>query len=129
MSKLYAPLPDSGSAVTAPLVFKISLFFVAFYLIWKWSLKRRYNLPPGPLNFPVLGCIPLLDHKSPVKTFSLWAKKYGKFYYCIIGKDRVLVVNDPVLLKTLLSNDNCINRPGNPGAMFRKAESGGHCGM
>jgi hypothetical protein len=108
---------------------KLVLLVASCWLVWQWFSKKRYNFPPGPRNFPILGCMPLVDHKTPVETFSKWAKKFGRLYYCKIGKDNVIVLNDPVLVRTVFSYDSCNNRPGNPGTQFRKAESGGHCGQ
>lgn len=96
--------------------------------LWIRAGKRQYNLPPGPKNYPVLGCLPLVDQKRPFDTFSAWARKYGKFFYCEIGKDRVVVLNDALLVKKIFSSDLYQNRPQNPGVVKRKAESGGHCG-
>ena len=128
MSSTSSPLFSENGVPFSAFFVKVVCLAVGLFLIWKRTTKRRYNLPPGPRNYPFLGCMPSLDHKSPISTFTMWAKQYGKFYHCKLGKDNILVVNDAVLLKALFSNDNCVNRPSNPGATFRKAESGGHCG-
>lgn len=91
-------------------------------------MKKQYRLPPGPKNYPVLGCFPLVDHKKPFATFCEWAQKYGKLFYCELGKDKVVILNDPILVKEIFGNELYQNRPQNPGVVKRKAESGGHCG-
>ncbi|OQV18203.1 Cytochrome P450 2J6 [Hypsibius exemplaris] len=117
------------TALISPFLLKILLLAGGTFLAWKWATRKRTNYPPGPRNIPVLGCTWALDHKSPITTFSQWAKQYGRYYYCKLGKDNVVVVNDPALVRSLFANENCTNRPEVPGARFRKEEAAGHCGL
>ncbi|GAU96062.1 hypothetical protein RvY_07560 [Ramazzottius varieornatus] len=99
-------------------------------VLWMCIRKRRPpSLPPGPWNAPLVGCAVLLDPKNPVKTFCDWAEKYGKLFYCKMGKDPWIVLNDVNILKEVYASVDCQSRPQNAGVVLRKAESGGHCGV
>ncbi|KAF8714163.1 hypothetical protein HU200_028174 [Digitaria exilis] len=65
----YLTPPPSSSASFLPIVFAATLCFVVSILLWRRSnnSRRKYNLPPGPRPWPVIGNLNLigpLPHRS-----------------------------------------------------------------
>ncbi|XP_052770451.1 cytochrome P450 2D4-like [Mya arenaria] len=55
--------------------------------------RRRKGVPDGPILFPVLGNLPSLASKDPLKSFTdLW-KKYGDVYGIYIGGELTVFIN------------------------------------
>lgn len=68
----------------------LSLFIGWF--VYNYFKNWFYNLPPGPIGFPFLGCIPYLD-KTPERIFYKWSQKYGPVFQLTIGTDKTVVLN------------------------------------
>lgn len=73
-------------------IIKLFLTFSIGWIVYNYTKKRIYNLPPGPIGFPFLGCIPYLDKYSE-KIFYKWSKTYGPVIFVTIGSDPTVVLN------------------------------------
>lgn len=62
------------------------------WFIYRYIRNWFYKLPPGPIGFPLLGCIPYLG-KNPQQVFYKWSKKYGPVISVDIGTDKTIVLN------------------------------------
>ncbi|XP_071961304.1 cytochrome P450 2J5-like [Antedon mediterranea] len=71
-------------------------------IIYLTKRKRKLNLPPGPPAVPILGSIPWIDRKNPVKSLASWTKDYGPIVTYYIGSRRSVLVNDAKLARELL---------------------------
>ena len=88
----------------------ISLLFILIAVIY-WFGVSGYTLTshvslPGPKPWPYLGN--LLDaskYGGLHKAFLEYAKKYGKVYKMYMGRDAIIAVADPEILKHILVKD------------------------
>ncbi|XP_002738774.1 cytochrome P450 2U1-like [Saccoglossus kowalevskii] len=62
------------------------------FVVYKHRHKR-YMLPPGPMGFPVVGCIPLLDKAAPYKSMTDLGNKYGGVFMLRMGTRDVVVLH------------------------------------
>ena len=69
-------------------------------LLLKCGLKKSTRkLPPGPYNFPIFGCLPLLDSKAPHLTIDRFIKNYGKTIFVEFGQIPCVIMADPKIIK------------------------------
>lgn len=93
-----------------------SMFVSAFLiiLIIIYTLKRRgkkYVLPPGPRGLPFLGNLLDMDVNNLPQIYFRWAKKFGPIFLTRFGSLKIVVINDPSLLKEAFSKDAFSPRP------------------
>ncbi|XP_077998250.1 cytochrome P450 2B19-like [Glandiceps talaboti] len=70
--------------------------------------KRRF--PPGPWGYPLLGCLPSVDHKLPL-TFMKWADKYGDIFSVTLGTQTFVVLNKYDVHRDALRRVELAGRP------------------
>ena len=58
----------------------------------QYTIRWWFNLPPGPIGFPIIGSIPYFE-KYAEKTFASWTKRYGPIIMVDIGSTRNVVLN------------------------------------
>ncbi|XP_034024489.1 cytochrome P450 2F3 [Thalassophryne amazonica] len=65
------------------------LIMVLLFLV---SLKtsKKYNLPPGPTGFPLIGNLPQLDKHKPFKSILKLSETYGSVMTIYLGWQRVV---------------------------------------
>ena len=70
---------------------------ILVFLLLRWWLSekslRKYNLPPGPLAFPIIGNLPqLLTVKEFNRALIELSQKYGEIYRLRVGPFAMVVV-------------------------------------
>ncbi|CAI9591536.1 unnamed protein product, partial [Staurois parvus] len=91
----------------------IALFWVLFliYGVWPYGIFKKLGVP-GPFPVPFIGTF--LGYRKGVVQFDLECfKKYGKLWGLYDGRQPVLAILDPVLIKAILVKEcytNFINR-------------------
>lgn len=65
--------------------------------------RKKFDLPPGPRGLPLFGNIYQLLGKNPYQQLSEWAYKYKKIYTIHVGLTPAVVINDPKLIRGILS--------------------------
>ncbi len=95
------------------------LFGAVSFLLLAWWLRqpKTKNLPPGPWNWPLLGCLPnfaLLKYRSGLPLphlFNSLAKKYGPVFSMDLGGNKVVVLNTFKYVKEAFNHPNLCDRP------------------
>ncbi|KAM9329506.1 uncharacterized protein PAF06_003303 [Gastrophryne carolinensis] len=78
----------------------VLLALLAYYGIWPYQLFKRYGIP-GPRPLPFIGTF--LENKNGLFEFdSACFKKYGKIWGFYDGRQPVLAIMDPAIIKTIL---------------------------
>ncbi|KAM6155818.1 cytochrome P450 3A24-like [Rhynchocyon petersi] len=91
-------LPSLGPETWTLLVVCFSLLLL--YGIWPYNFFKKLGIP-GPRPLPFLGTV--LEYRKGIPQFDLECfKKYGKIWGIYDGREPVLVISDPVLIKTIL---------------------------
>ena len=85
------------------------LFFLAAVIYWfgvsGYSLTSHVCLP-GPKPWPYVGnLLDALKYGGLQKAFLEYAKKYGKVFKMYMGRDAIVAVADPEILKHILVKD------------------------
>ncbi|MEE6506783.1 hypothetical protein FKM82_007853 [Ascaphus truei] len=62
------------------------------FLLFVSSWKKKYNLPPGPTPWPIIGNIHQLDKLAPYETLTQLGEKYGAVYTIYFGLNLVVVL-------------------------------------
>ncbi|KAL3691750.1 hypothetical protein R1sor_005401 [Riccia sorocarpa] len=93
------PVPTTAVALA------MTFLAVAVTVFRRWSRKSQFRMPPGPMGFPVLGCLPLLGAR-PHESLAKLAKKYGSLMSITLGSVKVVVATSPeVTAEFLKTND------------------------
>ncbi|XP_066268630.1 cytochrome P450 2U1-like [Branchiostoma lanceolatum] len=69
-----------------------SLLKLAAVLLCLWWLRKPRRLPPGPVNWPLLGNFLSLTQDEPMLLKS-WARQYGDVFMYHVGSRAVVVLN------------------------------------
>ncbi|XP_072033786.1 cytochrome P450 2J4-like [Amphiura filiformis] len=91
------------------------LFAVVFLFLFWWTHTPR-NLPPGPINWPLVGSFPTLAWQSYMsglglhKILTYFGNKYGKICTLNTFGSYMIVISDHQLLKEALNNPKINNR-------------------
>ncbi|KAH0888844.1 hypothetical protein HID58_051273, partial [Brassica napus] len=90
----------------------IVLFLLAYKFLFSTKTKR-YNLPPGPTPFPIVGNLHLV--KPPVhRLFRNFAAKYGEIFSLRYGSRQVVVISSLHLVRECFTGQSDViltNRP------------------
>lgn len=84
---------------TALLAAAVTLLFSLH--LWRWLLRRRSDLPPGPFPWPVIGNAAQMGG-SPHLYFVRMAKKYGNIFQIKLGSRTVVVLNGGSIRQALV---------------------------
>ncbi|KAG6557325.1 hypothetical protein Mapa_001253 [Marchantia paleacea] len=82
------------------------LVVLGTFTLWflcRWPKSRNHRLPPGPLNWPVIGGILSLEPKLH-HAFAKLAKKYGPIFHLRVGTYDVVVVSSVELAEEVLKH-------------------------
>ena len=95
------------------LIFIFIFVFLASFLL----LSRQKNLPPGPVSFPVLGCISMLKQLAtgyPYIVLYEAGKKYGNVMSFKLGRELIVILNgfDAIHEALVKQADTFNDRPG-----------------
>ncbi|VVB16120.1 unnamed protein product [Arabis nemorensis] len=94
------------------IILPLVLFLLAYKFIFS-SKTQRFNLPPGPTPFPIVGHLHIV--KPPVhRLFHRFAEKYGEIFSLRYGSRRVVVISSLPLVKECFTGQNDVvlsNRP------------------
>ncbi|XP_013389735.1 cytochrome P450 2J2-like [Lingula anatina] len=102
----------------------VVLCTVAFLLLlWLARQRDRFNLPPGPWGFPVVGVLPLLD-KDPQLTMMKWAKKYGNIFTVKMGTTTTVILNGYEAIRDVFQKQGALSsgRPHIPSFGFLRGK-------
>ncbi|XP_053994345.1 probable cytochrome P450 303a1 [Hylaeus volcanicus] len=101
-------------------MFSTALLVVILLLLLLYLGSRKpKGYPPGPKWWPILGSaleVARLRQETGYlfKTCSVLYKKYGPVVGLKIGKDRIVVLNDPESIRTMLTDEVFDGRPAGP---------------
>ncbi|XP_076312336.1 cytochrome P450 18a1-like isoform X1 [Tachypleus tridentatus] len=126
------------SSVTLFLVF----FMVLFLTRLTFFCGSRLPLPPGPRGLPLLGSLPFLGRDFHLTLTSL-ARSYGPIYQMFLGGKRVVVLNEPQMVRQAFRQHVFSGRPdteltkllqgygiiNSSGALWREQRAFLHCIM
>ncbi|KAG7534562.1 Cytochrome P450 [Arabidopsis thaliana x Arabidopsis arenosa] len=94
------------------IVLPLALFLIAYKFLFS-SKTQRFNLPPGPTPFPIVGNLHLV--KPPVhRLFRRFAEKYGDIFSLRYGSRQVVVISSLPLVRESFTGQNDViltNRP------------------
>jgi len=94
------------------IVLPLALFLIAYKFLFS-SKTQRFNLPPGPTPFPIVGHLHLV--KPPVhRLFRRFAEKYGDIFSLRYGSRQVVVISSLPLVRESFTGQNDViltNRP------------------
>lgn len=93
----------------------ITLYLVIIIGTVLWYFWRRnldQNLPPGPLNLPIIGSLYIFRDKSkrPYEVLTDLAKKYGPIFGLQMGSIYTVVLTNPALIREALKRDEYTGR-------------------
>jgi cytochrome P450 len=97
-------------------VYVLALGLLGFLLTKALQYGRRpKGLPPGPPTLPILGNLHQLPREDVHQKFREWAEEYGDMFTLMLGKQRVVVLNSPRVVRDLIDarSNNYSSRPGN----------------
>ena len=83
--------PTPIGEVMIPAVIGIFILLVVVYVVP--TIWQRRHLPPGPFPLPLVGNVLSIDLKRPYTAFADMAKKYGKLFRILMGRQQVIVIN------------------------------------
>ncbi|GAB6033370.1 hypothetical protein CHUAL_013135 [Chamberlinius hualienensis] len=69
------------------------------------------NEPPGPLGWPVVGHLTMIDYLKPQTTFNIWAQRYGPIFKLQLGSMPVIVLTDPYDIIDAFNNPALSGKP------------------
>eukprot|EP00026_Physarum_polycephalum_P007452 Phypoly_transcript_07512.p1 GENE.Phypoly_transcript_07512~~Phypoly_transcript_07512.p1 ORF type:complete len:478 (+),score=51.68 Phypoly_transcript_07512:63-1496(+) len=86
----------------------LSILFIIFILLLSvhYTNRGRTKLPPGPLCLPIIGSTWALgtDTTQLHRSFTRLAEKWGPIYSMVLGKQPIVVVTDPEIIRESLSD-------------------------
>ena len=95
----------------------IVLLLLVVLLVISYWIRAPRNLPPGPIGWPLLGCIPnlgLMKHRTGLESheiFSQFSKRYGDVFSLYMGQRLVVVLNSYAAIKEAFNNPALLGRP------------------
>ena len=106
----------------------LATFVVAIVVIYTRKTRTRYNLPPGPAGWPILGIIPMMnraenDGKPTQTVMTELSEQYGSVFSFRLGSRLIVCVNTLEAAKEAFNNVDICGReatllqsiPGCPG--------------
>lgn len=91
----------------------ITLFIgvVGLFLVCWFFNRKRYNLPPGPKTFPIIGNLPqIIRAKEFIRRIMEFRKIYGAIFKISIGRTIAIFVSDLDIIKEgLITKGELVN--------------------
>lgn len=81
-----------------------SVLFAVLAWVILTRMRSKHSLPPGPIQWPVVGSLLSVGFRYRHQTFSLLANKYGPLMHLRLGASNVLVVSSPQLAMEVLKH-------------------------
>lgn len=89
----------------------LTIITLAFVVIMrKLKIKKKLNLPPGPMGLPIVGYLPWLDSKKPYESLTTLSRKYGSVCGLQMGSVYTVLLSDPKLVRQTLAKDEFSGR-------------------
>lgn len=103
-SQAYSLLVTTASSkmIVAVLVLFLTAAVSAIVYHYYFRSTDGKRLPPGPLNWPYVGCLPLLFWRNVHKTFYRYGKIYGPVFSVYRLGRPIVVLTDYALIKRAL---------------------------
>ena len=101
--------PENGLATqsSAFYIFLVACFVIPLVLLKSILQRPKYNLPPSPPAYPIIGHLHLLG-KLPHQSMANLAKTYGEIYSLRLGSVPAIVVTTPAMAKEFLQTHDKI---------------------
>ncbi|XP_014674010.1 PREDICTED: cytochrome P450 2D6-like [Priapulus caudatus] len=87
----------------------LAILCVALLTTWLSRRKPKSTLP-GPRGWPLLGNLPGLG-RYPHSSMRRWAAKHGRIFQIKLGRQTIVVLNDPALIRDTFTRPHCDSRP------------------
>ena len=79
----------------------------------------------GPIGFPLVGYLPLLDVNNLGRSFQRISKRYGDIFSIMVGMKPLVVLNSWSAIKEAMAMKELSGRPGMfSGTFFQKGKTG-----
>ncbi len=97
--------------------FTTALLFLLIFLAALYWIQTPRNLPPGPIGWPFLGCLPNLTWIKITaglgihEVFSQYGARYGDVCSLYLGQRLVVVLNSNRAIKEAFQNPGLQDRP------------------
>ncbi|GIZ03557.1 cytochrome P450 2F3 [Caerostris extrusa] len=95
---------------TSPALRMLLVFVVVLCFVRSWMRRSHGKTPPGPLCLPILGYLLQIRNNYHVKLTQLH-KQFGSVYQIYLGTKRVVVINDPQLIRDAFRQKVFSGRP------------------
>lgn len=99
--------------ITCPINFLTCILAaIILVLVFRLYCKRRklLPLPPGPYGVPFLGFLPFLGQDFHLTLTNL-SKSYGPIFQIFLGNNRIVVINDPIIIREAFRKSVFAGRP------------------
>ena len=89
---------------------------IVLVMFWWFRQPRHKNLPPGPINWPIVGTLlgmvvaKLRTGDHPRKILQRMSHTYGKVFCIYIGSQRIVVLNGYECIKEAFQNPLLLDR-------------------
>ncbi|KAJ7527959.1 hypothetical protein O6H91_16G078300 [Diphasiastrum complanatum] len=80
----------------------VTILTITALLLVLRSGRSRHKLPPGPIQWPIMGSLLSVGFEHRYRTFAKLAKSYGPLLYVRLGMVDTIVVSSPELAKDVL---------------------------
>ena len=79
----------------------------------------------GPIGFPLVGYLPLLDVNNLGRSFQRISKRYGDIFSIMVGMKPLVVLNSWSTIREAMAMKELSGRPGMfSGTFFQKGKTG-----
>ncbi|CAC5406247.1 unnamed protein product [Mytilus coruscus] len=101
------------SILSALNVQTVLIGLVVVLFVYKLRQRWKYNLPPGPFCWPLIGSYEVIQAKYLHEIFGKFTKKYGPVFTVSLGPYQMVVLNDinSVTEALVKSKADFANRP------------------
>lgn len=92
------------------MIILLAITVIVTLLTLLYYTKKRKNAPPGPIAYPIIGSLHLLDPVKPYITLTNLAKKYGPIYGIQMGSIYTVVISSDLLIREAFKSEQFIGR-------------------
>ena len=90
---------------------------VLLLFVWQLSTRRHRHMPPGPIHWPIVGCLPqlILHAKNPLAYLKRLGQRYNGLFSLKMGSYQAVYISDlPTLKEAFVKQAACFSgRPLN----------------